>query len=294
MSLKTDAAVAEREKNEDLGLQAPSILLMGAPGVGKTASLATLLDSGIKLRVITTEPNAIDTLLDFCKKTNVDTSELQWKHIEPTPAGFGALNDMAKNISNLNYQALTEMKGGFGKALTTQFIQVLKTCQTFTSDRDGKNYGNIEEWGPDTALVIDSLSGINEMCKSLTVGYKPALHQGEWGVMMNLEEQFLLKMTSINCWFIITAHVDREKDEITGGTRLMVGALGSKLAPKVPRFFSEVILAEKTADKFTWSTASAQANLKFRALPNSSNLSPSFKPIVEAYNKRLEEIGKSA
>ncbi len=294
MSLKTAAAVDKREEAEALGLQAPSILLMGAPGVGKTASLSTLLASGIKLRVITTEPNAIDTLLDFCKKTNVDTSELQWVHVEPTPAGFSALTDMAKQISTLNYQALTEMKGGFGKALTTQFMQVLKACQTFVSDRDGVNYGNVEQWGPDTALVIDSLSGINEMCKALTVGYKPALHQGEWGVMMNLEEQFILKMTGLECWFVLTAHVDREKDEITGGTRLMVGALGSKLAPKIPRYFSEVVLAEKNADKFTWSTASAQANLKFRALANSTNLQPSFKPIVEAYNKRLEEIGKKA
>ena len=274
-------------------LQAPSILLAGGVGTGKTGSLATLLAQGLKVRVITTEANAIDTLIDRCKALGIDYSQLQWKHIEPTPAGFSALTTMAKNISTMSYQALTELKGGFGKQLTTQFMEVLKACEKFVSDRDGQDYGNIETWGADTAFCIDSLSGINEMCRALTAGYKPALHQGEWGVMMNLEEQFLLKMCSLNCWFVITAHIEREKDEITGGTRIMVGALGRRLAPKIPRTFSEVVLAERSGDKFTWSTANPQADLKFRSLPNSGSMPPDFKPIIEAYHKRLEATGKS-
>jgi hypothetical protein len=292
MSLKTAQVTQEIHQNVDAGLQAPSILLMGAPGSGKTASISTLLESGLKVRVISTEANAIDTLLDFCAERKIDTSQLQWKHIEPTPAGFTALNEMAKNISMMNYQALTEMKGGFGKNVTKQFMEVLKTLEHFISDRDGQDYGNVGDWKSDTVLVIDSLSGVNEMCKALAAGYKPALHQGEWGVMMNLEEQFLLKMTSLDCFFVMTAHLEREKDEITGGTRIMVGALGRKLAPKIPRSFSEVVLAEKSGDKFTWSTANPQADLKFRALANSSNLQPTFKPIIEAYRKRLETAGK--
>jgi hypothetical protein len=66
------------------------------------------------------------------------------------------------------------------------------------------------------------------------------------------------------------------------------------LAPKIPRFFSEVILARRSAEGFTWSTASNDADLKNRALPVSSKLVPDFTPIVDAYKRRVATSMKAS
>jgi hypothetical protein len=79
-------------------------------------------------------------------------------------------------------------------------------------------------------------------------------------------------------------------DEITGVQRVMTSTLGRKLAPKIPRFFSEVIYAQRGAPgglPFKWSTIDANADLKNRVLPVSSVLPPDFGPIIAGHKKRL-------
>jgi len=95
--------------------------------------------------------------------------------------------------------------------------------------------------------------------------------------------------SDLNCYFILTSHIEKEPDEITGMAKVGVSTLGRKLAPRVPRFFSEVIRARKSGDgKYLWSTQDAEADLKNRALTSSNNLPQDFGPIVEAHNRRLE------
>jgi len=121
----------------------------------------------------------------------------------------------------------------------------------------------------------------------LMVGGKPTPHQGEWGVAMNAEEKLLLKLTSdLKCFFCLTAHVEKEKDAISGMPLIMVSALGSKLAPKIPRTFSDVVLAVKEGDKFNWSTGAIGVDLKGRSLPIADGLEPSFEQIVEIWKRR--------
>lgn len=207
----------------------------------------------------------------------------------PAAAGWKALNQMATQIKAMGYDDLTKIKTGIAKSETDQMVECLKALADFPDDRTGTLLGDVTKWGTDSALVVDSLSGLNAMAWQLVVGLKPAAHQGEWGVAMNLMEQILLKLTSdLKCFFLLIAHVDREIDEITGGSRIMVSTLGRKLAPKIPRFFSEVVLTVKEGEKFTWSTAAMQADLKNRVLPVANNIPPSFKPLVEAHLKRLE------
>lgn len=109
---------------------------------------------------------------------------------------------------------------------------------------------------------------------------------------MSTVENLLLKLSSdCNCFFFLTAHVEKEPDEITGMARVTVSTLGRKLAPKIPRFFSEFVRARKTADgKFLWATQDGEADLKNRALTSSASLQPDFSPIVEAYRRRVAAI----
>lgn len=259
---------------------------MGGPGSGKTYSLSTLIESGLETFVIGTETRFLDSLLDAVRAKNLDRSRLHTRLIQPLPGKISALIESAKLINDLSFHALTDIKSGIEKKSYTQFITLLQTLADFKDDA-GQSYGPVDSWGVDRALVIDSLSGLNLMAMDLVVGSKPVRAQGEWGVAMdNLERLINTLTSSVKCLFVLTAHVDRETDEVTGGTTLQVGALGRKLSPKLPRFFSEVIHARRDGTSYYWSTATPNYELKKRVLPLSDKIEPTFRPIVEAWRAR--------
>src|SRR6185436_3611992 len=109
----------------------------------------------------------------------------------------------------------------------------------------GKSYGDVTKFGSSQALVVDSLSGISSMAMDVTIGDKVTANPGEWGIAMRALDKFLLTCTSdLKCFFVMTAHTEREEDQITGASKVMASTLGKKLAPQVPKYFSEVVLAE--------------------------------------------------
>lgn len=277
-------------------LQPPSILLMGASGSGKTYSISTLLEAGLEVFVVSTEPHGLDTLLDVVAERKLDLSKLHYTYVSPTRPGFGKLVDMAKLVSVADQKTLSDMKpAARGDA---GFIHMLHAFMNFKDQKDGKEYGPVTSFGPDRALVVDSLSGVSSMAMDLTVGDKVTANPGEWGIAMRQLDKFLLSCTSdLNCYFIMTAHIEKEEDLITGAQQIMVSTLGKKLAPGIPKFFSEVVLAEARPGSgnlktFTWSTNTANHVLKNRALPISNSLEPSFKLVVEAHKRRLAMLQK--
>lgn len=112
---------------------------------------------------------------------------------------------------------------------------------------------------------------------------------------MNWIADLLLKLTSDRkCFFVLTAHVEKETNELTGVNQIMTSTLGRKLAPKIPRFFSEVVYARrggKPGEPFTWATIDPAASLKNRGLPVSDKLAPDFKQVVDSYHSRLKNAG---
>lgn len=277
-------------------LQPPAVLNMGAPGSGKTDSLATLLSAGLKLFVICTEPDGISSLIESCERRRLALDNLHWVTCQPTSAGWGAMKEMAHTIGTQGYEDITKIKSGVGKNETRQAsMKFLSACENFVCERTGKSYGDITRLDDSNAIVIDSLSGLSLISMMTAQGYKPAAHQGEWGVAMNFIEQLILKLTADrNAFLVITAHIEKETNEITGASQIMASTLGRKLAPKLPRFFSEVILSRRTmigaagSEKpvFLWSTADPQADLKNRVLPVSPTLLQDYAPVVEGYRKR--------
>lgn len=269
-------------------LQPPSVLLIGGPGSGKTYSLSTLIEAGLELFVIVTEPVGLDSLIDVMQEKKLDLNKLHYKTIAPARPGFTSLLESAQKIANLSYDDLTKLRPTAGRT-NAQWIALIKALADFTCDRDGKSYGAVDSWDASRVLVIDSLSGLNTMAMDLTIGDKPTAHQGEWGVAMQTLDKLLLTLTSgLKCYLVVTAHLEKETNEVTGAAQVMASALGRKLAPKLPRFFSEVTLAYREGATFHWSTTAANTDLKNRALPLSPKLEPSFKLVVDAYKKRLE------
>lgn len=248
-----------------------NIMLVGSTGTGKTYSLRTLRDAGITPFIIATEPGIESTLGD------IKDPEVHWKYIPPANPDWSDMIDSARKINTMGLDSLAKLSD-VNKRKYTQFIDVLTTCNDFVCDRCGTSFGDVGSWGPDRALVIDSLSGLNIMAMNLVVGSKPTKSMSDWGMAMDNLERLLIKLTTaLKCHFILTAHLEREQDEISGGVQLMASTLGRKLAPRIPRFFDEVVMTKRDGTKFSWSTAGLNVDLKARRLKISDGLEPSFK-----------------
>lgn len=272
-----------------LQVRAPSVLLQGPPGTGKTHSLSSIMESGTELFYLCTEPNGLETLLDVMKKKSIPPSMLHYHVIEPNRPGFTHLLSMATKITQMGFDSLSKL--GPTSRDNAQFLTLIATLGNFTDQRTNQSFGPVDKLPSDKAFALDSLSGVNIMSMDLTIGDKVTAHQGEWGIAMNMIDKLILSLTSnLKCLFILTAHIEPERDEITGGTKLMASTLGRRLAPRIPRFFSEVILTHQEGSTYLWSTSHPQIDLKHRALPLSGKIPPSFKPIIDNYKSRLAFI----
>jgi len=269
-------------------LQPPACLLMGAPGAGKTTSLVTYVEAGLELFTIVTEPSGAESLLDAASDRKVDINKIHYATCLPTTKGWDALDDMTKNIGTQDYETLSKSKG-MGKATTRMAaMHFLETLKNFKCERTGKEYGDFTTFTDQQVFALDGLTGLSTMAWYLTVGYKPTGAPGEWNIAQNWLAAVLLKINADrSCHFAMTAHVEKEQNEITGVNQVMASTLGRKLAPKIPQNFSEVIYATRSKDKsFNWSTIDNSIDLKNRALPVSDKLPPTFVPVVQAYNRR--------
>jgi hypothetical protein len=255
-------------------------LLLGATGTGKTYCLRTLADAGLEVFIISTEPGIASTLGD------TDPSKVHWHYIAPATASWTDMIQSAERINQLSFEALAKLPD-INKRKYHEFLDVLTTCNDFVDDRTGQHFGDVSTWGPDRALVVDSLSGLNVMAMNLVIGSKPVKSQADWGVSMDNLERFITKLTTdTRCFFILTAHLERETDEMTGGTQLMASTLGRKLAPRLPRFFDDVVQCRREGDKFVWATDTLNVDLKARNLPLSGSLAPSFTQIITAWRSK--------
>lgn len=260
-------------------IPAPKVLLVGSTGSGKTHSIRTLLDAGMEVFCIFTEPG-MEVLSD------TDPARLHWHYIAPASTPWAQMIDSATKINTMSFESLTKLPD-INKRQHTEFIDFLTTLSNFKDDRTGEVFGAVDSWDNNRYLVIDSLSGLNVMAMNLVTGTKPVKSMADWGVAMDNLERVITKLTvDLSCGVVLLAHLERETDEVTGGVQLMASTLGKKLAPRLPRFFSDVIHAKRDADKYSWSTASFNVDLKARNVPLSESLPPSFVPLLSQWKAR--------
>jgi len=207
---------------------------MGDSGTGKTYSIRTLVQAGVTPFIIFTEPG-METLGDL------PDGSWHYKYIKPATQGWAAILDMAKKVNQLTFDNLTKVTDP-NKTKFEGLMQVITSCNAFTCDCHGKQWGDVSTWGTDRALVIDSLSGISDMAMAHTVGGKPVRSPADWGIAQNMIRMILLPLTTgTTCTFVLIGHLAREYNEVTGGSTVTVSTLGQKLAPDIPLNFSDVI-----------------------------------------------------
>ena len=98
--------------------------------------------------------------------------------------------------------------------------------------------GNLFSMDKTDIFVLDSLTELSNACMKMIVRDKPTASQPEYGITQNNLINFLRLLTqALPATFVMTAHVDRQMDEITGTVKLMVKSIGKALAVDIPLCF---------------------------------------------------------
>jgi len=258
-------------------LPGSKVLLMGDTGVGKTYAIQTLLDCGITPFIIFTEPGmeTLGKVLDRC----------HWKYIPPKTPGWADFAKGLQKVNTLSYEALCKT-ADLDRMKYVGFLDVINQCNDFI-DQNGESFGDCATWGTDRALCIDSLSALSTMSMQLVIGGKVTKAPQDYGIAQNMLEMLVEKLVSdLSCWFLLTSHLAREKNEVTGGTEVTVSTIGKALAPNLPKHFSDVIEAKRAGTKFWWSTDGMGVASKARNVPISNDIQPTFTSLVNSWKER--------
>jgi hypothetical protein len=276
--------------NDPKSLIGPKILLEGPSGTGKTYAIGKLVDwaaeRNIEVFVLFTE-NGLETLLGCWADVGKEVPPNLHYHMALTkPISLAALKDGAEKVGKFTYEMLTKMvdaKRGDNNA----FYKIIEACADFPDDRTGKKFGPVDSWGTDRIFVIDSLSELANACMKAVIGNKPTAAQNEYGVAQNSLMNFLRLCTQgLSSTFVLTAHVDRQTDELTGATKIMTRAIGKALANDIPQLFSDAIFTVREGSSFYWDTANPSVDVKTRNLPIQSKLPPDFGQIMDKWAAR--------
>lgn len=259
------------------------VLSIGDIGSGKTTLMKTLIGEGLTVMGVFTEP-AQEVLGD------TDPEKLHWSYIKPVSSDIQNLIDAADKITKQTPDQVQQSRDTT-RSDRNQYMPLLARFANYKCDRTGKEYGNISTWGTDKCLVLDSLSGLTIAALSAAVGQKYALTQPEFQIAQNMLENLVnLLTTTLQCHVYITAHPEMEVNEITGGRKIYPSTLGRKLAPKLPRNFSDVIQTQMVMDgtkpKWVIHTISEEAVLKARNFPFGRDMPCSFAPAMKKWKER--------
>lgn len=268
------------------------VMLEGPTGTGKTRAIGTLIDwcaaqnPPIEVAVLFME-RGLETLIGYWSDRNQPIpSNLYWRDLITKPVGLTQMRDAAKNIGMLSYDSITKLTDG-NRAANNPFEHMLLALMEFTDDRTGKKLGPVDAWGPNRVLIVDSFTEACNAASKMVIGSKPTMAPGEYGLAQNNIMNWLRLCTQgCRCHFVMTAHVSREKDEMTGGIKLMTQAIGGAISGLIPPLFSEVILTVREGATWYWDTANANVDLKTRYLPIGSKLQPDFKTIMDKWIAR--------
>lgn len=271
-------------------LVGPNVLLMGPGGTGKTYAIGTIVDwaqeNGCEVFVLFTE-SGLETLKGYWADSGKEIpSCLHWHQTTTQPVSLKALTAAADSVGKLSYEAVTKMVDP-DRSKNNAFHKILQACADFPDDRTGRKFGPIDQFGVDKIFINDSLTETANAVMKMVIGSKPTASQPDYGVAQNNLMNWLRLCTQgMSCTFIMTAHVDRTEDAITGTTKIMVKAIGKALASDIPPLFSDVIYTVREADKFYWDTAAYGVDTKTRSLGYRSKIEPSFGPLMDLWAKR--------
>lgn len=204
------------------------LLLIGDSKSGKTGALAPLA-AKFKLRILDFD-NGLDALAQIVKRDSPKALE----NIE-----FRTLRDRLKSSPT----------GTVTDGTATAFIDGLKMLDHWKFD--GTDLGPPSEWGPESILVLDSLTFMSDAAFRFREPLVPRSRDGKYDVRAVYKDAqdaiegvlSLLTSESFRTNVIVISHV-RYVDNPDGTKKGYPSAVGAALSPQIPRYFNSVALAQ--------------------------------------------------
>lgn len=204
-------------------------LIIGDSGTGKTGGLDSLLGLDLKLRILDMD-NGVETLKTFAQKNHPD----KLKNVE-----YRTLRDVYK----------ASPSGPIIAGAPKAFVAALKMLDHWKYD--DVDLGKPAEWGPDTVLVIDSLTFLSHAAFAWAEPLTPRGKSGDfdrratYGIAQQALEKVLDLLTGADFQtnVIVLAHI-KYIDNPDGTRKGYPTAIGQALSPEIPRYFNSVSLCE--------------------------------------------------
>lgn len=288
------STVSSPPSSEASLLPGVNVLLIGPGGTGKTHALGTLVDFSAKHGVevfYSGLESGFESLLGYWADRSREVPEnLHWHTLNMMAeqgGGFEHFAQKANQVGSMTQEALHKIQDHTRSQRNFMEKFIRTVLIDFHDQRTGKKFGSVGTWGPNRVFCVDGLTGLGLLAMSLVIGNKPVRSQADWGIAQDSVEPLVRQLCDgCKCHFVLLGHVERETDQITGGTKITVSSLGKALPPKLPPMFSDVILAVRNGKDFSWDTANPMVDLKTRNLEISPKLPPDFSQILLKWQSR--------
>lgn len=272
-----------------------NVLLMGPTGTGKTASIATLAMADPNLHVFCLfMESGLESLIGrftdpvpqgFGLKEI--PSNVHWHVLKPPLDGFSLLQTNAQNFNQLAVDGLFKVVDVNKHKYLDFYKSMLGQMVNFVDQRTGQAFGAVDSWGPDKVFCIDGLTGMTDATVMTRVGGSAVKSLPDYQIVQDQISKHIRYLTDgCKCHFVLLGHIEREVDQVQGGVKIMASTFGSKLAPRLPPMFSDVILTKRVGTTWTWSTSDSQTDLKTRNLQVADALPQDFKFILDKWKSR--------
>lgn len=262
---------------EPSSIKGSKTALLGLAKTGKTVSTRSLAEiAGLKVNWLFTE-NSADRIADL------HSEDRHWAVVQPVVASLEEIWRAGDDLNTKTFKALSSGDGE-NREKYRQFLDVVVMLNSFKCAQCGKLLGPATEWGPDTVLVMDGLSNLSYMALRLVVDSKPQISEAQWGMAMGCVENLLMMLTNgLVCHLVMISHIEPELNPATNLYQNMMATLGKKLAPKLPKLFSDVILARRIGAAFDWTNIEDNTSVGPGLLPPTASMLPSFVPLFDAW-----------
>lgn len=217
-------------------------LYLGDAGAGKTGSLTSLVKAGYNLRIYDFD-NLLAPLVHYVQRE------------APDKIGNVAVQTFTDKMKAVNSPVV--MNGASAKVMPfvdgtpKAFVDALKQMTHWkTADED---LGDPGTWGPETVVVIDTLTTLSTAAFRYAQAMNPAAKEPQtyYFTAQQLIENMLALLCSeqFNTNVLVLAHIDYDKDATFQITKGFPRSIGSALNTKIGAYFNCVLLAERAGSK---------------------------------------------
>lgn len=208
------------------------LLLIGDSGSGKTSALASLARAGYKLRIADFD-NGTDILANLLAKEPEALANVVY---EPLTDKLVASNGETR-LANVQRSAFKR-----GLDLFTHW-KMPETTGPNGEKFEAYDLGKPADWGPDTVLVVDSLTMFSNAAQRYTDTMMPAKDKrmAIYNAQQYIEQTLaMLYSDAVTCNVIVLAHVKEITDEDGDVQEAYAASIGTALSKKIGAYFNNV------------------------------------------------------